>query len=85
MKQLEHSKQEPLRFVCRDGCHQCWQECEHVPICPHARLDDYSFSINASLALDNLNNGKSKTDCAKAHGISVREFYLYRKAINEIT
>lgn len=90
-KNVINSKQSEieLKFVCRSGCgDKKWNECGWITICPHStnKDEDFDFSIRAHEALCGLLEGKyaTKADAARAHGISIRNFYLYRKTCGYI-
>lgn len=71
-----------LEMICTScHCHPFWAVCEWSPLCPHAGKDDHDLSVKGYLACKDMKDGKSNSDAAKAHGISVHDFFLYRKAI----
>lgn len=70
-----------LEMICTSCyCHSHWAVCEWSPLCQHAGDDDFDLSVNGYLAYKDMKDGKSKSNAAKTHKLSIHDFFLYRKA-----
>lgn len=67
-------------------CKLWWVICDCAGVCSHGNESDSIFSAHAYKAYSDFKSGriKLKCDAARENGISIHNFYLYRKAMGFI-
>lgn len=67
-------------------CKPWWVICDAAGVCSHGKESDCWFNAYAYKAYSDFKSGriKIKCDAARENGISIHEFWLYRKAMGFI-
>lgn len=69
--------------VCTSGyCRDGWKCCGYAGICPHSKLNDDEFSMNAYQACVEVENGAKIKDVVSKYHISIKQLIKYRATIN---
>lgn len=78
----DNNEQECLEVCTSCYCKPRWTVCDYAGVCSHGKESDCLFNALAYRALADYQSGRIKlvSDAAQENGISIRDFYRYRKA-----
>lgn len=84
---LQANNDNKEQLVYAEVCTSCyckprWTLCDAAGVCSHGKESDAVFNALAYRAFSDFKSGRIKllSEAAKANGISVHDFYRYRKA-----